>query len=405
MHRIGLLFVAIFFVMSLDAGNFVPLSLIEDVDVEVYRSKFLKPEQEWVRKTFDNRFAFFKARPISQRALRLTYQRVRHHCAPHSNNLHRYRIIGNKIYAYESAKQDSIEQETFASVLRTLLQLSNRLDIPDLPNVDFLIHLGPTPPTPRATTIQAYQAPILAEAYHANIPYIMAVPNLESFKSTKKLYDLAKSSRLCWDGKQRLLYWKEKSSMVGSTNEQILGASCVRMCLLSSDWPQWIDAAFSDIQEADSSKSILGWKITPLAGVDSIQYAYLADCDSHHFSQFSHGWQELSGSVLFKDAYFDSSHYVTWLEPALQPYVNYIPFHSNLGDLVQKIAWSGKHATECKQMAKNIVNLTEENCTLEGKLFFIYSLLNEYAKHQSFDERSILLECEQSSNWNFVMGQ
>lgn len=117
----------------------------------------------------------------------------------------------------------------------------------------------------------------------------------------------------------------------------------LRLCLLSTAHPSLIDAGFTQIVQYPSPNmrdalhrhyAAIGVLRNPVPQIDFIQYRYGIDIDGNTCA-----WgliqKLLLGSCLLKVA----SENRQWFYDRLRPWEHYVPVHSDMSDLVDKLEW------------------------------------------------------------------
>jgi len=384
---------------------------LSDIDIALYRSKFEKPIPDWIVETVKEELAYFKEHLITQKALKATFERVDSFGHPSSSYLRRYRVVGDRIYRYHGAYG---ETETDL-ILRTLARLSDLPGIPDLPNADFMInHNDGMPmfydlPGFWITENKADQAPVLSGGKRVDAPYVIAIPHRSPMPSWKGMCNQAVASRSPWNTKIRVACWRGNSSdlqMPPSSPEQLVINYYMKqprylIGTLSLSYPDFINAGFSNesASAAYHSQALEGL-LQPLkkgyiSPQEHIRYAYLPILDGAMISGGGYEWRLLSNSLVFKP----DSPYIAWFEHGLKPYVHYIPIHSNMDDLIEKIQWARAHDKDCEEIANNGADFALNNLMLENLYFYFFYFLQEYEKCQAFNAEDMLKECEQDPKW------
>lgn len=392
-------------------------SHIDSVNVDRYRSKFQTAVPDWIQDTVEHELAHFKEHPITQRALRATYDRFQSAGYPRTHYLRRFRIIGERIYAY--GVLDAREADP---VLRTLARLSDYPGIPDLPNVDFLYNHNDGMPMcydPHKFWIADNledQAPVLAGGKAKDAPYVIVVPHHHPVHTWNRIFNTTLAARCPWRDKKRMACWRGNINLTevawrnrgdlehvsGELFNLAMKEPRALLAALSLQHPQFIDAGFSaDINWIPSSRlRALARALYkgPLTQEEHIQYAYLPILDGAMISGTGYEWRLLSQSLVFKP----HSPYVAWMERGVQPYVHYVPIDADFHNLIDMILWAQNHDQECEEMAYNGARFAEEHLTIEGLFFYLYQILKGYEACQAFDAKDLLQECEQDPRWSRI---
>ena len=125
-----------------------------------------------------------------------------------------------------------------------------------------------------------------------------------------------------------------------------------KLCLLSKQYPSFLDASLATIEFADLpvalemvDANLLG-KFVPWQ--QQLAYKYLISIDGVTCAYEGTFWPLLSNSLLFKQ---ESSH-KQWYYKGLKPWIHYVPFANDCSDLIEKITWAKEHDREAKEIAE-----------------------------------------------------
>jgi hypothetical protein len=384
------------------------------VHIPSYRQKFEHSSPDWLESTVKSELDFFKKHPITQRALAATYERIISHGFPRTHYMRRYRIIGNRIYAYSTG----ISETETDRILRTLARLSDYPGIPDLPNVDFMVNhndgmpMNYDPPGFWITENQADQAPVFSGGKREDVPYVVLIPHRTPMAGWMEMTRDVRLARSPWRDKIRSACWRGNIvldvDIINSADQELLEANARAprslISSLSLRYPDLINAGFYESGNMDwipsealrnVAKSLIKGRISY---PEHIRYAYLPVLDGAMLSWGGYEWRLLSQSLVLKP---DSPN-IGWFERGLQPYIHYVPIHENLDDLITTIRWARAHDDECQKIASNGADFALEHLMIEGLYFFIFRMLQEYEKCQVFDTKDLLEECENDPNWTRV---
>jgi hypothetical protein len=118
---------------------------------------------------------------------------------------------------------------------------------------------------------------------------------------------------------------------------------------LASQFPEDLDVAFN----ADRKY---------LSISDQAGYKYIISLDGHASS-----WSRPEVICFTKSLLLYQTEYVQWFQPALVPFVHYLPLKKDLSDLMEKIEWARNHTEEVKEIIKN-QNEIANNCFTPKKI-------------------------------------
>lgn len=261
--------------------------------------------------------------------------------------------------------------------LKGLLELCIRADLPDL---DFVFsikdyyHDHPDVPIPVLT--------------YSKDPAIgsrsVLIPDSEALEGNYVLLHQVQHgiSEFPWKKKKELAFWRGATTGGRYTKENYKKLPRTKLVDLSKQHPEIIDARFTTIiTESDEVKEGLkSYLATPVSVFSHLQYKYQLLIDGH-CSAFSRAyWQLNSKCLTFKQ----DSPYVQWFYGALKPNVHYIPVKRDLSDLLLQIQWAKKHDKDSRRIAKNAHIFFHEHLLRDDIYYYLYLVLQEYAKRQNF---------------------
>jgi hypothetical protein len=113
---------------------------------------------------------------------------------------------------------------------------------------------------------------------------------------------------------------------------------------------------------------------------DHLAYAYQIQVDGTTAAWSRMYWQLLSNSLMLKQ---DSDN-IQWYYQALSPYKHYVPINSDASDLIEKIEWAQDHPERVQDIIQRATKFAQQNLAYDDLLYYIYVLLQEYARLQDF---------------------
>lgn len=288
--------------------------------------------------------------------------------------LTRVRIVNQTLsFQYSESSQTHCVTPWIVEGLQKLLGLV------ELPDADFVFTSADT----------LYYAspnwPIFAESKNGQNPGIL-FPDRWALKGyiSEKTEVLAGNPYYPWESKIPLLFFRGGDTARDhgenwSKWEEIPRALAVK---LSLKYPDLIDARFF--------KSLHNWNRVEQARREGMitdeffplrehpRYKYLLDLDGNCASCPRTAAIFHSNSVVFKEA--SPSH--QWWYKQLVPYVHFIPFSSDLSDLLPQLEWAKKHDEECRQISLRGQVLVHDVLSEETIYQFLYELISAYSRKQ-----------------------
>jgi hypothetical protein len=189
-----------------------------------------------------------------------------------------------------------------------------------------------------------------------------------------------------WEKKVDHAVWRGATTGGIYTFENYKNFPRSKLVLLSMKYPEWLNARFTSfVQMSDEVKEKMlseGFGGNFLSIQEQLRYKYQILVDGNS-SAYSHAyWTYLSSSVVFKE----ESKEIQWYNLALEPFVHYIPVKENFSDLIEQLQWAKENDEKAHEIAMNATKFAEENLSYEDVLLYVYLLLTEYAKLQTFSE-------------------
>lgn len=378
------------------------------IDIPKFEHLFSKPIPTWMKEEISSDFKDFYARGITQEALKATQDRAFHRMfAPWKGlavgSITRYRTINGRIF----------RQGTFGTQAQFYLRILARAG--RLPNVDVIFsEVDGTPEyyhTPNFWVTPDFkdQAPILARATMKEAPFIVKIPDNQTFMEWWHLSEtiLRANQRYPWERKKNVAVWRGNTSDIHINNANELSVEVLLeryktrprylICELSRQYPHLVDAGFNYSIPFDAiSIAISGLRKPGIDCPEHIDYKYLPIMDGWSCTYPGYIWRLASNSVAMKV----DSPCIQWFYNALKPYVHYIPIQSRLEDFLEKLEWAKSHDIECRKIAENATAFVVENLMPEHIWYYYALVLQEYASLQQFNVEDFLYECEHSGEWS-----
>lgn len=261
--------------------------------------------------------------------------------------------------------------------------LSDLVEIVALPDVDFIVSLHD------AIDHLTLNGPVFAFAKRIDSNKIVLLPDFEALSesSSRLLGEVEEGiKKFPWPEKSSLGYWRGVTTGGSSTitsQEDFLSLPRTRAVVISIQQPTLIDARFTQLVQCSNeelqkkfSEYFVG-KMTRIK--DHLKYKYQLLIDGNTCAYSRAYWQLFSNCVILKQI----SPNIQWYYSLLSPYVHYIPLQNDLSDLAEKIQWAKNHDEDVRRIIENAQTLARENLKQADCYYYVYLLLQEYAKRQS----------------------
>lgn len=193
-----------------------------------------------------------------------------------------------------------------------------------------------------------------------------------------------------WETKQNKAFWRGINSDADNYNDRKKWTHYRRgkVCALSNQYPEFIDAAFSGTRHwlvrEDLLDEFLAFFPRKIASWEEyLQHKYLLDLDGCVAATPGYAWKLLSNCAVLKH----DSRFTLYFSKALQPWVHYIPLNNDVSDIFEKITWAREHDEETKQIAENGRLFAEENLLPDHLYLYCFKVLKKYASLQKFKPR------------------
>lgn len=209
------------------------------------------------------------------------------------------------------------------------------------------------------------------------------MPDVLCLTNSDDLINMAKegSKKYSWTKKKNMAFWRGASTGGLFTLENYLQFPRFQLVDMSHRFPSFIDAKFTDlVQGAENFQEHITYYIGGRVGIpEHMLYKYQILVDGNSCAWNRAYWQLFSNSIILKQ----NSDEIQWYYGGLKPYVHYIPVKSNFSDLVKVVQWAKENDREVKKISKNAQEFANANLKKIDLYYYIYLLLNEYAKIQN----------------------
>jgi Glycosyl transferase family 90 len=161
-----------------------------------------------------------------------------------------------------------------------------------------------------------------------------------------------------WNDRHNRFFWRGATTGEGNvTADSISALPRTRLCIASLNYPDIIDAKFTDVVQAKDDRDEgeiraylehRGLMAPRVPQTEFQRYRFLIDIDGN-----SSSWGFLlklaMGSCILKV----ESNWRQWYYDELRPWHHYVPVRSDLADLDEQIAWCADHDEEAHEIAEN----------------------------------------------------
>lgn len=374
-------------------------------DIESFQAKCNKEPPAWMASRYKKELEPFTK--ITQKSLDATFALFRDCVGPQS--CARFRIINGNLYRLGEDPYD------MGKFFKHLILLSRYKGMRKMPDVDFIIcHHDATPlefEPPRFWVTQdvSDQAPIFTYAKKKEDPYLISMPDRFTVYEWGPISQriLKTNGHYSWQAKEKSAFWRGQPNDFAQlgleenrTNAELYKTKPrYLLCQLSAEFPTLIDAGFNS--PGFSATNALIALIQPfnkegMAQEEHLRWAYLPTIDGFTCTYPGFLWRLLSDSVAFKQQSEDSQ----WFYDALEPWVHYIPIKHRIEDLIDQIQWAKKHDALCEKIAMNATSFVKENLMIEDVYFYMFLVLEEYAKREDF--QLSLRDTKNNSSWKKI---
>jgi Glycosyl transferase family 90 len=183
-----------------------------------------------------------------------------------------------------------------------------------------------------------------------------------------------KDSRLVWRGGTGQNALDNSTPIMTSENLHLF--SRVRLCELSLEHPDLIDAKFTFFSNENNLPYLNNFSGERIDFEELLTYKYQMLIHGNASSFSNSGWRFFSKSVVF----IPDSLWTQWYYNELKPYIHYIPVKSDLQDLVERIRWAKHNDFDSYQIARNARKFALSHLTYSDHLLYLYFVLEKYSR-------------------------
>ena len=392
-------------------SHLLPYEILTDSDVLLLKKRIESPPSLWMQEQIEHDLRPFYEKGISQEMLDFTFFNVPG--GPKSRPICRLQLLSDG--TLHISEHSGRGPKTFSVVIEELHQIVG------LPPFDILLYVhdgcGAFFNENPFNTLNEHLthkrgwlgnsenfdsfAPIFAFAKFRDVEKVILIPDHASLLLHSKTgtynwkYNvipavLKANNEIPWEKKIEKIFWRGSTTGGIYTEENWKKFPRAKVALLSKQYPNLIDASFNSIVQCtnEAKATIIAEGLTgETASIETqIPYKYQIAIDGNVCSYPGFQWRLLSNSVVFK---LESKH-AQWFSSALRPYEHYIPVRDDASDLLQKLDWAMKNDHQCKRIADNATQFVKENLFPADIYAYLYFLLVEYSKLQTFEAHEII---------------
>ncbi len=329
---------------------------------------FHRPMPEWMQKQIQDDFAYFHEQGyISKSTIDLLTT---------SPEYERYQFVRYIIRErhVEALKNFSHHNDRVEYLRVALQELCNRYQVP---NMEIIVTMHDELGT-------QFDVPVFAMAKNRTNHRQVLFPDFEALREAFKVtsaFDITKEF-VSWEKKRNQMIWRGTTGQhpLKDCNSSKYDPRCysrVRLCELSQQFPDKIDAKFTEYTQGAGEVPFLEqFRGNYVPYDDQVYYKYLMLIDGNSCSYTSSGWKWFTNSVVFKE----NSESIQWYYNFLIPYTHYIPVKEGLGDLLEKLAWARENDGWAKSIARNAREFALSHITKDWTMLYLYCALLEYSK-------------------------
>nr|XP_015194498.1 PREDICTED: KDEL motif-containing protein 1 isoform X2 [Lepisosteus oculatus] len=276
-----------------------------------------------------------------------------------------YTIKNNKVYVKTHGQH--VGFRIFMDAI--LLSLARKVKLPD---VEFFVNLGDWPLEKRKPTEKIH--PIFSWC-GSNDTRDIVMPTYDLTESALEtmgrvsldIMSVQANTGPAWEDKNKTAFWRGRDSR----KERL------ELVKLGRKHPTLIDAAFTNFFFFTHNESLYGPLVKHVSFFDFFKYKYQINIDGT-VAAYRLPYLLAGNSVVLKQ---DSIYYEHFYND-LKPWKHYIPFKSDLSDLLKKIKWAKDHDEEAKKIAKTGQDFARTNLMGDNIFCYYFKLFMEYASLQ-----------------------
>nr|XP_028584015.1 protein O-glucosyltransferase 2 isoform X1 [Podarcis muralis] len=281
-----------------------------------------------------------------------------------------YTIKDNKVYI--KTHGEHVGFRIFMDAI--LLSLTRKVKMPD---VEFFVNLGDWPLEKKKSSQDIH--PIFSwcgsnDSKDIVMPtYDLTDSVLETMgRVSLDMMSVQANTGPPWEEKNATAIWRGRDSR----KERL------ELVKMSRKYPEIIDAAFTNFFFFKHDESLYGPIVKHISFFDFFKYKYQINIDGT-VAAYRLPYLLAGSSVVLKQ---DSIYYEHFYNE-LQPWKHYLPFKSDLSDLLEKLQWAKDHDEEAKNIAKAGQEFARNNLMGDHIFCYYFKLFQEYAKLQATEPK------------------
>ena len=195
-------------------------------------------------------------------------------------------------------------------------------------------------------------------AYCDHRPHIFLIPDpvfirTDSYADTRESFS---KHEVAWEQRRPVAFWRGATTGRPEPRERGWRAlPRIKLCEISRDYPELIDAALTTIVQISDEKSREDLASSGLLArqrpiKDILSYRYQIDIDGNSNSWPGLFQKLLSGSTVLKVT--SPYGFEQWYYDRFKPWIHFVPVSSGLDDLVEKIEWLRAHDAEARMIGE-----------------------------------------------------
>lgn len=253
---------------------------------------------------------------------------------------------------------------------------------PDLADLEFVLYLGDG-----FTGWSSHcSAPVFAFSRHRHLDksaLLLPDPLTLSTSPTVRRQVRRGNKIHGWDTKREVAFFRGATTGGPFDVENYRAHARFRVVELSREFPDLVDASFTEVQLCDQRVETIIRENAYLGGAAEIsehmRYKYLVVVDGHASPWQRLFWGMFSNSVLFKQ----ESDCIGWFDDAAEPGVHYVALQPDLSDLTETVLWARQHDDEAKAISQRARKFARVSLSDTKVLGYMRLLLNSYARLSS----------------------
>ncbi|KAI1885473.1 hypothetical protein AGOR_G00220560 [Albula goreensis] len=250
-----------------------------------------------------------------------------------------------------------------------LLSLTRKVKVPD---VEFFVNLGDWPLEKRKPPEKLH--PIFSWC-GSNDTRDIVMPTYDLTESVLEtmgrvsldMMSVQANTGPPWEQKNETAFWRGRDSR----KERL------ELVKLSRAQPHLLDAAFTNFFFFKHDEALYGPLVKHVSFFDFFKFKYQVNVDGT-VAAYRLPYLLAADSVVLKQ---DSPYYEHFYSN-LQPWHHYIPFRSDLSDLLDKIRWAREHDQEARKIAMAGQQYARANLMGDNIFCYYFRLFQEYARLQ-----------------------